>query len=105
MGKELPSGPVLIELHQGSGGEPSRGELDYVDRHARAEFHVRVEMPELVELLQTLGVDRGLTEPVYAVVRSEGSILGDHSFNLVGRCHLAPHPLFDGLQASLLPGH
>jgi hypothetical protein len=105
MGKELPSGPLLMVLRDGPGVEKSRGELDYARRHARAEFHVRVEMPELVDLLQTLDVDPGLTQPVYAVVRSEGSILDDHSFNLVGTCLVAQHRLLDGIEASLLPGH
>ncbi len=104
-GKELPSGPLRIELHEGSGETESRGELDYGRRQALAEFHIRVEIPELVDLLQTLGVDPGLTRPVYAVVRSEGKILDDHSFNLAGRCRMGPHELFDGARACMLPGH
>jgi hypothetical protein len=102
MGKELPSGQLLIELQKGS---KSVGELDYTRRRAQAEFHVRVEMPELVELLQDLGVDPELTKPAYAVVRSEGTILHNHSFNLVGACRIEPHELFDGAQAAMLPGH
>ena len=44
------------------------------------------------------------TKPVYAVVRSKGTILADHSFNLVGACEIEPHELFDGAQAAMLPG-
>ena len=104
-GKELPSGPLTVELQEGSGVKESRGELDYVRRRACAEFHVRVNMPELAELLQTLGVDPSLTRPVDAVVRSEGKILDDHSFNLVGVGEIEPHALLNGVQAGMLPGH
>ena len=104
-GKEVSSGPLRIDLHEGSGVAESLGELDYARRHAQAEFHVRVEMPELADLLQTIGVDPGLTQPVFAEVRSEGKILNDHSFNLVGTCRMEPHELFDGAQATMLPGH
>ena len=102
-GKELPSGPLMIELDEGS--NESRGDLDYATRRAHAEFHVRVEMPELVDLLQTLGVAPALTRPVHAVVSSEGKILDDHSFNLVGACRMEPHELFNGAEAGMLPGH
>lgn len=104
MGNRWPSGPLMIELDEGPGVEESRGELDYVRRYAQAEFHVRVEMPELADLLQTLGVDPALTKPVYAVVRSQGKILHDHSFSLVGACRMEPHRLFDGAQAGMLAG-
>ena len=105
MGQEFPSGPLTIQLHEEPGVEESRGELDYANRRARAEFHVQVEMPELMDLLQNLGVDPALTKPAYAVVRTEGKILDDHSFNLVGRCRMEPHQLFDGAEAAMLPGH
>src|SRR5262245_5870581 len=105
MGKELSSGPLLIELREGPGVDESRGQLDYACQQAHAEFHVRVEMPKLMDLLQTLGVDPSLTEPVNAVVRSEGKILDDHSFNLVGACWMEPHKLFDGARAGMLSGH
>jgi hypothetical protein len=104
-GKELPSGPLTVELREGPCIKVSRGELDYVRRRAYAEFHVRVNMPELAELLQTLGVDPSLTRPVDAVVRSEGQILDDHSFNLVGVSEIEPHALLNGMQAGMLPGH
>jgi hypothetical protein len=64
-----------------------------------------MEMPELVELLQDFGVDPALTKPAYAVVRSQGTILADHSFNLVGACQIEPHELFIGARAAMLPGH
>jgi len=105
MGQELQSGPLRIELQEGAGAAESRGELDYARRHARAEFHVQVHMPELADLLQSVGVDPRLTEPVHAVVRSEGKILDDDSFNLVGACRIEPHELLHGAQAYMLPGH
>jgi hypothetical protein len=105
MGKELPSGPLMIELREGLGVGDSRGEFDYARRQTHADFHVHVEMPELRDLLQTLGVNAGLLKPVYAVVRSAGAILEDHSFNLTGLCVMEPHKLFDGTQAGMLPGH
>ena len=104
-GKTIPSGLVTIALDDGPDVAESRGELDYTRRHARAEFHVRVAVPELVDLLQTLGVDPSLTRPVDAVVRSEGDILDDHSFRLVGDCRVGAHALFGGARVGLLPGH
>jgi hypothetical protein len=104
MGKEIPSGPLTIVLDDGPPEEESRGELDYARQHARAEFHVRIEMPELTDLLEALGVDPALTCPVRAVVRSEGQILDDHSFALTGPCQVLPHEAFGGARAAMLPG-
>jgi hypothetical protein len=104
MGEEIPSGPLTIVLDDGPSGEDSRGELDYARRHARAEFHVRIEMSELTDLLEALGVDPRLTRPVRAVVRSEGQITDDHSFVLTGPCQVEPHEVFGGARATMLPG-
>jgi len=104
MGKEIASGPLTIELDDDPTGEESRGELDYVQRRAQAEFHVRIQMSELTDLLSALGVDPQLTRPVRAVVRSEGQILDDHSFALTGPCEVQAHEVFGGTEATMLPG-
>jgi hypothetical protein len=105
LGKQLHSGPLAIELAEDAGVAESRAELDYAQGRASAEFHVRVAMPELTDLLQTLGVRAELLKPVRAIVQSEGKILEDHSFNLSGTCRLEPHDLFNGAAARMLPGH
>src|SRR5262249_47632611 len=103
-GKEFSSGPLTIDLDENGG---SRGSLDYARRQARAEFHVRLKFPEFADLLESLGVDPKLTQPVRAVLHSEGAILEDHSFALSGRCDLDPHGMLprDETAASVLPGH
>jgi len=102
-GKELRSGPLSIELDET--GE-SRGRIDYADRRATGEFHVRLTFPELADVLEDAGVDPELTRPVRAVLRSAGDVLPDHSFALAGVCQLLPHELFpqDESTASVLPG-
>ena len=101
-GREMASGPLTIQLedHPGNGGE-----LDYSERKARATFHVRMAFPELAGALSGLGVDPSFTEPVRAVLSSQGDILDDHSFALSGRCELFPHNLTDPRsEAAVLPG-
>ena|SRR5713226_2392345 len=104
-GREFNSGPLTIELDgdvQGCGGV-----LDYSRRRAELECPVKVEFPEFAGVLESLGVDPTLTEPIRALLRSEGDILDDHSFALTGRCSLIPHALFPEGEAaaSVLPGH
>jgi hypothetical protein len=105
-GRELVSGPLTIELDESSQGEGNRGLLDYAQRRAQADFCVRITFPELTSALEDLGLDPALTQPVHAVLHSEGEILKDHSFALSGRCELRPHELFlpDETQAAVLPG-
>jgi hypothetical protein len=104
MGQEIPSGPLTIELDDGPTGKESRGELDYVQHRAQAEFHVRIRMSELTDVLSAVGVDPQLTRPVRAVVCSQGQILDDHSFALTGPCEIQPHDVFGGTEANMLPG-
>ncbi len=103
-GQEFNSGPLTIELDEN--GRRSVGILDYSRRRAEAELHVRLAFPELVSMLESLGVDPELTRPVCAVLHSEGEILDDHSFALSGRCELAPHEILSSAEtaASVLPG-
>ena len=105
-GRELASGPLTVELDESSQGEGNRGLLDYAQRRAQADFRVRITFPELTSALEDLGVDPALTQPVHAVLHSEGDILEDHSFALSGRCELRPHELFppDETQAAVMPG-
>jgi hypothetical protein len=105
-GRELASGPLTIELDESSQGEGNRGLLDYAQWRAQADFRVRITFPELTSALEDLGLDPALTQPVHAVLHSEGEILKDHSFALSGRCELRPHELFlpDETQAAVLPG-
>lgn len=105
-GKAFDSGPLTIELCGGRNGTGNQGVLDYARRRARAEFHVQLGFPEFAEILRDLGVDPALTEPVKAVMRSEGDILDDHSFALSGVCDLARHDLVprDKTAATVLPG-
>jgi hypothetical protein len=102
-GREIPSGPLAIELEA---DRESQGRLDYAGGRAAAQFHVTLRFPELARALEGLGVDPAITEPVRAVLHSEGDILPDHGFELAGRCELAPHGLFapGGTTASVLPG-
>ncbi len=105
-GREYDSGPLVIRLDKSAPGPVNQGELDYSRRYAQAEFHVRLEFPELASLLEALGVDSELTQPVRAVLHSEGEILEDHSFVLSGRCDLGPHALLPAEEtiARVLPG-
>src|SRR5215469_3337223 len=90
-GTEFNSGPLEIELDRDGDGRCGQGLLDYSRRRARAEFRIRLAFPELAATLESLGADSSLTEPVRAVLSSEGEILEDHTFVLSGRCELASH--------------
>lgn len=103
-GRTFSSGPLTVTLDDSC---RSLGVLDYEDRHAEAEFRIKMEFPEFADLLESLGVDRSLASPVYAVLRSQGDILDDHGFALSGSCDLSAHPLFprECTSAGVLPGH
>ena len=105
-GREFASGPLTIELAARDEGTANQGVLDYASRRARAEFHVRLSFPQLAEVLGNLGVDPALSQPVHAVLRSEGDILDDHGFALSGTCDLEPHGLLprEATRAAVLPG-
>lgn len=103
---KLHSGPLRIELDESQSEGGNRGVLDYERREAHVEFHVRVSFPELASLLESTGVSGEMTQPVRAVLRSEGKILDDHSFALSGVSELRPHAMFvpDEAAACVLPG-
>jgi len=102
-GNLIPSGPLAVTLDP---EHESEGQLDYGSGRASVEFHVQLSFSELARALDGLGVDRAMTEPVRAVIRSKGKILPDHSFMLSGACELRPHALFDpqATHAAVLPG-
>ena len=93
-GKAIDSGPLTVELDESVPSSANQGVLNYSQRRASAEFHLRLRFPEFADTLETLGVDPELLRPVSAVLHSEGEILDDHSFALSGRCDLAAHALF-----------
>src|SRR5215813_9270135 len=105
-GKEIEAGPITVELDEVTSPTANQCTLDYGRGRALAEFHVRLRFPELGSTLESLGVDEGLTQPLRAVIRSQGEILDDHSFVLSGSCNLRPHALFPAQEtkASVLPG-
>ena len=105
-GREFASGPLTVELDPEGDPGRSHGVLDYGRRRAHAEFHVRVAFPEFAAVLDELGVDGELARPVRATLRSEGAILGDHSFVLSGACDIHPHALLprEKTAATVLPG-
>jgi len=103
-GRTFSSGSLTIELDN---AEASVGVLDYSSRRACVDFHVRLGFPEFAALLEGMGVDSALTQPVRALLHSEGEILDDHGFALSGACAVRPHGLFTGQKtaAAVLPGH
>jgi hypothetical protein len=90
-GREIDSGRLSITL----GAPGSAGVIDYDTGKVDVEFRVQIAFDELSELLNDIGADPGFSEPVAAVIKSEGSVFGDHSLRLSGRATLAEHRLFD----------
>jgi len=102
--RQFDLGPLDVELDN-SAAARNGGTLDYDNRRATAEFHVLLRFPEFADTLEALGAGPELTQPVQAVIHSEGGILADHSFRLSGPCDLKPHALLNGeTRASVLPG-
>ena len=104
-GKQFDPGSLYIELDE-SVSTPSEGALDYGSLRAEAEFHVLLTFPEFADALGQIGVDPELSEPVHAVLHSQGEIREDHSFVLSGPCDLEPHALLkaEETRAYVLPG-
>lgn len=90
-GREIDSGRLTIKL----GAPGSAGVIDYDTGKVNVEFRVRIAFEELSEILNDMGADSSITEPVDAVITSEGSVFDDHSLRLSGRAKLAYHRLFD----------
>jgi hypothetical protein len=105
-GEELNSGPLKIELDE-TANTANGGFLDYGKRRARAKFQVLLSFPELASLLETLGAEPELRQPLCDVICSEGQIVDDHNLRLSGPCKLAEHPLLNSKEtlAFVLPGN
>jgi hypothetical protein len=102
-GRTFHSGPVIMTADPDTGA--GSGILDYTKREATAEFRVLLTFPELAETLEDLGAAAEFCKPMRAVIRSQGPILDDHSFELRGEAELAPHPFVDEqVRGCVLPG-
>jgi hypothetical protein len=102
-GREFSSGPLVMTLDSEAG--PSLGSLDYSERRAQVEFRVKMAFPEFARTLEDLGAAIDFSQPLRAVIHSEGPILEDHSFALSGAASVAEHALFDDhAEGSVLPG-
>jgi hypothetical protein len=97
-GREMDSGPIVLEL-----GEPgSSGVIDYEAGTVNVEFRVRIRFPELAEILDDMGADPALTEPISAVIRSQGAVIEeDHSLRLWGKGQVAEHRLLDPAETKI----
>jgi hypothetical protein len=106
-GQEISTGPLVVELDDASG--ESRGVLDYDRSHASVEFRVTLRFPEFSAVLQEQGAPPEMTSPIRGVLRAEGGIRPDHSFDggLRGSCEIEPHALFSstGIGIDVLPGY
>jgi hypothetical protein len=73
-----------------------------------AEFHVLVRFRWFTSPLKALGIGAELMAPVHAILKTEGGILPDHSFNggLRGSCKVESHKMFSSqdLRIEVLPG-
>src|SRR6266542_2916924 len=73
-----------------------------------SEFHVLVRFRRFALQLKALGIDAELMAPIHAVLKTEGKILPDHSFNggLRGSCKVESHKMFSAqdLRIEILPG-
>lgn len=96
-GREIDAGRVTIAL----GAPGSHGTINYLTGEVDVEFRVRVVFDELCETLSDMGADHEMTKPLDAVIRSHGSVFGDHSLRLAGRGEVGEHRLFDAEQTKI----
>ena len=84
------------------------GVMNYELGIVSAEFHVLVRFHLFASPLKALGIAAELMAPVHAVLKTEGEILPDHSFNggLRGSCKVESHKMFSSqdLRIEVLPG-
>jgi hypothetical protein len=101
-GYKISTGPLDFGLDDSTG--ISCGVMDYELGVVLSEFHVLVRWFAL--RVKALGIDADLMAPVHAVLKTEGRILPDHSFNggLRGSCTVAAHKMFSDLRIEILPG-
>ena len=105
-GYKMSTGPLDFGLDDSS--RISCGVMDYELGMVLSEFHVLVRFRRFGLQLKALGIDAELMAPVHAVLKTEGKILPDHSFNggLRGSCQVESHKMFssEDLRIEILPG-
>ena len=105
-GYKISTGPLDFRLDDSTG--ISRGVMNYELGAVSSEFHVLVRFRRFALRLKALGIDAELMAPVHAILKTEGAILPDHSFNggLRGSCKVESHKMFSsqGLRIEILPG-
>jgi hypothetical protein len=105
-GYKSSTGPLDLGLDDSTG--TSCGVMNYELGVVSSEFHVLVHFRWFALQLKALGIDADLMAPVHAVLKTEGAILPDHSFNggLRGSCNVESHKMFSSqdLRIEILPG-
>ena len=105
-GYKTSTGPLDLGLDDSTG--ISCGAMNYEVGVVSTEFHVLVRFRRFALQLKALGIDVELMPPIHAVLKTEGEILPDHSFNggLRGRCKIESHKMFSSqdLRVEVLPG-
>jgi len=103
-GYKISTGPLDLDLDDSTG--ISCGVMNYELGVVCSEFHVLVRFRWFALQLKALGMNADLVTPIHAVLKTEGEILPDHSFNggLRGNCKVESHKMFSELRVEILPG-
>jgi hypothetical protein len=105
-GFKISTGPLDFGLDDST--SKSCGVMNYELGVVLSEFHVLVRFRRFVLPLKALGINAELMAPIHAVLKTEGKILPDHSFNggLRGTCKVESHRMFSSqdLRVEILPG-
>jgi hypothetical protein len=105
-GYKISTGPLDFGLDDST--DISRGVMNYGLGVVLSEFHVLVRFRRFGLQFKALGINAELMAPVHAVLKTEGKILPDHSFNggLRGTCKVESHKMFSSqdLRVEILPG-
>ena len=105
-GYKISTGPLDFGLDDSTG--ISCGVMNYKLGVVSTEFHVLVRFRRFALQLKALGINAEFMPPIHAVLKTEGEILPDHSFNgsLRGTCKAESHKMFssEDLRIEVLPG-
>lgn len=105
-GYKISTGPLDLGLDDSTG--ISCGVMNYELGVVLSEFHVLIRFRRFALQLKALGMDADLVAPIHALLKTEGEILPDHSFNggLRGSCKVESHKMFSSqaLRVEILPG-
>ena len=105
-GYKISTGSLDFGLDDSTG--ISCGVMNYELGVVSSEFHVLVRFRRFALQVKALGIDAELMAPIHAVLKTEGKILPDHSFNggLRGSCKVESHKMFSAqdLRVEILPG-